>query len=141
MENKIEDVFPRGTIQRFATAGGFNTLIFWLAWELFRISPLVDIVGETFVWTLSWILSSTIAHFIHRWFTFDGRRDIKQTMVRALSVYSVGLVCSTLSYDSLLVIIADLPIRMIFLINMSNWGIFTWAAMRWYVFGYTDEEE
>ncbi len=141
MEHKIENVFPRGTIQRFATAGGFNTLIFWLAWEFFRMSALVDMVGETFVWTLSWIVSSTIAHFIHRWFTFDGRRDIRQTMIRALSVYSLGLVCSTLSYDSLLVIIADLPIRLIFLINMSIWGIFTWAAMRWYVFGYTDEEE
>ena len=56
-------------------------------------------------------------------------------------VWNIGIGFGLLSYDSLLVIIADLPIRMIFLINMSIWGIFTWAAMRWYVFGYTDEEE
>jgi putative flippase GtrA len=138
--NKIKEAFPRGTIQRFATFGGFNTLIFWLSWEVFRLTPLIGLVGETFVWAISWIFSSSIAHFVHRWFTFDGRRDIKQTMIRAVSVYSLGLVCSTLSYDSLL-LATELPIRLIFLINMCIWGIFTWAAMRWYVFGYTDGEE
>jgi putative flippase GtrA len=139
-QSKIKEVFPRGTIQRFATAGGFNTLIFWISWEIFRVTPIIDFTGETFIWTISWILSSTIAHFVHRWFTFDGRRDIKQTLLRAVSVYSFGLVASTLSYDSFL-IVSDLPIRLIFLINMCIWGVFTWAAMRWFVFGYTDEEE
>jgi len=101
---------------------------------------MVSIVGETFVWAMSWIASSSIAHFVHRWFTFDGRRDIRQTLIRAISVYSFGLVASTLSYDSLL-IITDFPIRLIFLINMCIWGIVTWAAMRWFVFGYTEDCE
>ena len=137
---KIKEAFPRGTIQRFATAGGVNTLIFWISWEIFRLTPLIDFSGGTFIWTKSWVFSSKIAHLVPRWFTFDGRRDIKQTLLRAMSVYSFGLVLSTLSYDSFLVI-SDLPIRLIFLINMCLWGIFTWAAMRWFVFGYTDEEE
>ncbi len=73
-------------------------------------------------------------------FTFDGRKNVKNTILGALSVYAFGMAGSTLSYDALITLF-DAPIRLLFLINMLGWGLFTWATMRWFVFGYTSEEE
>lgn len=132
-------VVPRGTIRRFSVSGGFNTLIFWLLWEfLVYISPLIGI-SNTFAWAIGWFASSISAHFVHRYFTFDGRKDVRHTAIGALSVYAFGLVGSTLTFDSL-VILSNFPIRLIFLINLCAWGIFTWAMMKWLVFAYIDDE-
>lgn len=135
----LADVLPRGTLQRFATAGGVNSLIFWILWELLRISPLLEYITETGAWAVSWIISCTIAHFVHRFFTFDGRRDIKKTMLGAFTVYSFGGALSTLTYN-LMYNDTSLDIRLIFGLNLVIWGIFTWACMRWLVFGYKNDE-
>ena len=58
-------------------------------------------------------------------------------MLGAFAVYAVGGILSTLSYEYL-VSNLDLFIRMIFVINMLIWGLFTWASMRWFVFEYDD---
>ncbi|MEJ6530382.1 MAG: GtrA family protein [Euryarchaeota archaeon] len=135
-----QQVVPRGTIRRFTVSGGFNTLLFWLIWEfLMLFSPSLGI-SNTFAWSIGWFISSISAHFVHRYFTFDGRKDVRHTAIGALSVYAFGLVGSTLTFDSL-VILSELPIRLIFLLNVCAWGIFTWGMMKWMVFGYIDESE
>lgn len=138
---KMTDVLPRGTLQRFGIAGGFNTFIFWIIWELLRISPVYDALNETLLWSLSWFGSSIVAHFVHRVFTFDGRRNVRTTVLGAISVYAVGMMGSTLTFDIMLDLLSHLPIRLLFLVNIGIWGIFTWASMRWFVFGYSKIEE
>ena len=128
---------PRGTIRRFATAGAVNTLFFWILWEILRFSPALELFSETGIWAISWIISCTIAHFTHRYFTFDGRKDVRATILGAFTVYAIGGALSTISYE-LLVSNLDLTIRIIFVINTLIWGLFTWASMRWFVFGYDD---
>lgn len=128
---------PRGTIRRFATAGAVNTLFFWVLWEILRFSPALELFSETGVWAISWIISCTIAHFTHRYFTFDGRKDVRATILGAFTVYGIGGALSTISYE-LLVSNLDFHIRIIFVINTLIWGLFTWASMRWFVFGYDD---
>ena len=128
---------PRGTIRRFATAGAVNTLFFWILWEILRFSPALELFSETGVWAISWIISCTIAHFTHRYFTFDGRKDVRATILGAFTVYAIGGALSTISYE-LLVSNLDFQIRIIFVINTLIWGLFTWASMRWFVFGYDD---
>jgi putative flippase GtrA len=135
-----QQVVPRGTIRRFTVCGGFNTLLFWLLWEILMLFSQSLGITNTFAWAIGWFASSISAHFVHRFFTFDGRKDVRYTAIGALSVYALGLVGSTLTFDSL-VSISDLPIRLIFLVNASAWGIFTWAMMKWLVFGYIDESE
>lgn len=130
-------IAPRGTIRRFASAGAINTLLFWLFWELLRLSPALTYISETGAWAAAWVMSCTIAHFTHRYFTFDGRKDVKATMIGALAVYAVGGILSTVFYD-ILVANLTLPIRITFIINMLVWGLFTWACMRWFVFEYQD---
>ena len=136
-KEQFSAIAPRGTIRRFATAGAVNTLLFWIFWEILRISPALEILSETGVWSVAWVISCTIAHFTHRYFTFDGRKDVKTTMLGAFTVYAIGGALSTVSYE-LLVSNLDLQIRIIFVINMLIWGLFTWASMRWFVFGYDD---
>ena len=136
-KEQFSAIAPRGTIRRFATAGAVNTLLFWIFWEILRISPALEILSETGIWAVAWVISCTIAHFTHRYFTFDGRKDVKTTMLGAFTVYAIGGALSTVSYE-LLVSNLDLQIRIIFVINMLIWGLFTWASMRWFVFGYDD---
>ncbi|MBT5727447.1 GtrA family protein [Candidatus Poseidoniaceae archaeon] len=137
----MSEVLPRGTLQRFGIAGGFNTFIFWIIWETLRLSPLYDAAGETVLWSLSWLASSVVAHFVHRRFTFDGRRNVRTTVLGAISVYAVGMMGSTLSFDVMLDLLTTFPIRLLFLLNIGIWGLFTWASMRWFVFGYTTIED
>ena len=137
----MSEVLPRGTLQRFGIAGGFNTFIFWIIWETLRLSPLYDAAGETVMWSLSWLASSVVAHFVHRKFTFDGRRNVRTTVLGAISVYAVGMMGSTLSFDAMLDLLSAFPIRLLFLLNIGIWGLFTWASMRWFVFGYTTIED
>ena len=137
----MSEVLPRGTLQRFGIAGGFNTFIFWIIWETLRLSPLYDAAGETVLWSLSWLASSVAAHFVHRRFTFDGRRNVRTTVLGAISVYAVGMMGSTLSFDVMLDLLTTFPIRLLFLLNIGIWGLFTWASMRWFVFGYTTIED
>ena len=137
----MSEVLPRGTLQRFGIAGGFNTFIFWIIWEALRLSPLYDAAGETVLWSLSWLASSVVAHFVHRRFTFDGRRNVRTTVLGAISVYAVGMMGSTLSFDVMLDLLTTFPIRLLFLVNIGIWGLFTWASMRWFVFGYTTIED
>ncbi|MDA8615620.1 GtrA family protein [Candidatus Poseidoniales archaeon] len=137
----MSEVLPRGTLQRFGIAGGFNTFIFWIIWETLRLSPLYDAAGETELWSLSWLASSVVAHFVHRRFTFDGRRNVRTTVLGAISVYAVGMMGSTLSFDVMLDLLTTFPIRLLFLLNIGIWGLFTWASMRWFVFGYTTIED
>ncbi|MBT5594831.1 MAG: hypothetical protein HOJ60_04770 [Euryarchaeota archaeon] len=136
----VAEVLPRGTLQRFGIAGGFNTFLFWIIWELLRSTILLDLLNETAIWSISWAMSSLSAHYVHRFFTFDGRKNVKNTIMGALSVYAFGMAGSTLSYDALLSM-TSAPIRLVFLVNMLGWGLFTWSTMRWFVFGYTTEEE
>ena len=136
-KEQFSAIAPRGTIRRFATAGAVNTLLFWIFWEILRISPALEILSETGIWAVAWVISCTIAHFTHRYFTFDGRKDVKTTILGAFTVYAIGGALSTISYE-LLVSNLDLQIRIIFVINMLIWGLFTWASMRWFVFGYDD---
>ena len=112
----MSEVLPRGTLQRFGIAGGFNTFIFWIIWETLRLSPLYDAAGETVLWSLSWLASSVVAHFVHRRFTFDGRRNVRTTVLGAISVYAVGMMGSTLSFDVMLDLLTTFPIRLLFLL-------------------------
>ena len=134
-QQQFAAIAPRGTIRRFAIAGTANTLLFWILWESLRISPVLELCSESGIWAIAWIISCTIAHFTHRYLTFDGRKDVRITMLGAFTVYAIGGTLSTISYE-LLVSNLDFHIRMIFMMNTLIWGLFTWASMRWFVFGY-----
>jgi hypothetical protein len=128
--------FSKGSLQRFGLAGGFNTLIFLILIEIFYV--IFDESFAPFIWAVSWILTSYIAHFIHRWFTFDTTEPIKKTIPLVAILYIIGMLGSTWTYVEFLGILT-IDIRLIALLNVLLWGAITWLSMRVFIFKHVKE--
>ena len=55
-KEQFSQLAPRGTIRRFASAGAINTLLFWIFWEVLRLSPALELLSETGVWAAAWVM-------------------------------------------------------------------------------------
>jgi hypothetical protein len=128
--------FSKGSLQRFGLAGGFNTLIFLILIEIFYV--IFDESFAPFIWAVSWILTSYIAHFIHRWFTFDTKEPVKKTIPLVAILYIIGMLGSTWTYVEFLGILT-IDIRLIALLNVLLWGAITWLSMRMFIFKHVKE--
>ena len=128
---RLDSWAPRGSVQRFALAGGFNSGLFWVMWELFIV--LFADVDLRMLWGVAWGLTGVMAHFVHRMFTFDGHRAVKLTLSASIPVYVGSLIGSSYTIG----ILADLApdwLRVLGLLNMAVWGVLIWATMRVFVF-------
>jgi putative flippase GtrA len=126
--------FKKGTLQRFGIAGGFNTLIFLVLMEFFYF-----MFPESFaaiIWATSWIISSFLAHFVHRYFTFETDEPMKKTIPLVALLYVVGMLGSTWTYMFFLGTLS-IHIRYIALGNVLLWGAITWMSMRIFIFKHT----
>ena len=122
---------PRGSVQRFAIAGGFNSGLFWLMWEISLVLPInVDL---RVLWGIAWGLTGIMAHFVHRSFTFDNHRSVKLTFSASVPVYIASLAGSSFAIG-VLAAMAPQWLRMLGLLNMAVWGLLIWATMRVFVF-------
>jgi len=123
--------FSKGSLQRFGLAGGFNTLLFLILIEIFY--AFLDESYAPFIWAASWILTSYVAHYIHRWFTFDTTEPVQKTIPLVAILYIIGMLGSTWTYVEFLGILT-IDIRLIALLNVLLWGAFTWLSMRILIF-------
>ncbi len=131
---------PRGSLQRFALAGGFNSGVFFLLWEFLRLFLSDDSTGIRIAWGVAWGSTGFMAHFVHRWFTFDKRKSIKWTIGGAFGAYIFSLAGSTYTIG----LFASQPaetLRWLGVANLLAWGIIIWAIMRLFVFQYRTTEE
>ena len=89
-----------GELTRFASLGIFNVGIMLLLFSIFRffqpeIYPALDVA---IAWFISYLLTSIMAHHLHRKYTFSVEDGIyKKSLYRAMIVYSVVMVLSTVS--------------------------------------------
>ena len=130
---------PRGSLQRFALAGGFNSSVFFLLWEFLRLFLSDDSTGIRIAWGVAWGATGFMAHFVHRWFTFDNRKSIQWTIGASFGAYVFSLGGSTYTIG----LFADQPeatLRWLGLANLLSWGIISWAIMGLFVFHYKTEE-
>ena len=127
----IAKAIPRGSLQRFGIAGGLNTVIFWMLWELMLWFFPQHALGV--LWACAWAISSCIAHFVHRSLTFDGSMPLKWTLTTSIPVYILSMFGSsaTITY---LVKISSLHLRILSLVNILVWGFIVWLLMRVVVF-------
>jgi hypothetical protein len=132
----LNQFFSKGSLQRFGLAGGFNTLLFLILIEIFY--TIFDESSAPFVWAVSWILTSYMAHFIHRWFTFDTTEPIRKTIPLVAILYIFGMLGSTWTYVEFLQILS-IDIRLIALLNVLLWGAITWLSMRVLIFKHVKE--
>ena len=131
---------PRGSLQRFALAGGFNSGVFFLLWEFLRLFLSDDSTGIRIAWGVAWGSTGFMAHFVHRWFTFDKRKSIKWTIGGAFGAYIFSLAGSTYTIG----LFASQPaetLRWLGVANLLAWGVIIWAIMRLFVFQYRTEDD
>ena len=131
---------PRGSLQRFGLAGGFNSGVFFLLWEFLRLFLSDDSTGIRIAWGVAWGSTGFMAHFVHRWFTFDKRKSIKWTIGGAFGAYIFSLAGSTYTIG----LFASQPaetLRWLGVANLLAWGVIIWAIMRLFVFQYRTEDD
>ena len=138
-DSSFNRLIPRGSLQRFALAGGFNSGVFFLLWEFLRLFLSDDSTGIRIAWGVAWGTTGRMAHFVHRWFTFDNRKSLQWTIGASFGTYVFSLVGSTYTIG----LFANQPeetLRWLGLANLLSWGIIIWAMMRLLVFQYKTEE-
>jgi len=125
---------PRGSLGRFALAGGFNSTVFYLAWttSMFLL-PDVDV---RILWGTFWGLTGVMAHFVHRWYTFDSHKSLAWTLPTAVPVYGGSLLGSSLTIGWLSERFPN-QIEWLGLPNLLCWGIIIWLTMRVFVFQFS----
>lgn len=131
MSKRRLDLFKKGTLQRFGIAGGFNTLLFLVIIEIFYF--VISESHAAMIWATSWILTSFLAHFVHRAFTFETEEPMKKTIPLVALLYFIGMVGSTWTYLFFLDLLT-IHIRYIALGNVLLWGSVTWINMRLFIF-------
>ena len=125
---------PRGSLGRFALAGAFNSAVFYIAWTgSMALLPEVDV---RILWGTFWGITGVLAHFVHRWYTFDNHKSLAWTLPAAIPVYVGSLVGSSMTIGWLSDRYPD-QIEWMGLPNMLCWGILIWLTMRVFVFQFT----
>ena len=129
-----ERLAPRGSLGRFALAGAFNSSVFYITWTAsMYFLPEVDI---RILWGTFWGLTGVMAHFIHRWYTFDNHKSLAWTFPAAIPVYVGSLVGSSLTIGWLSEQYPG-PIEWLGFPNMLCWGVIIWLSMRIFVFPFS----
>jgi len=125
---------PRGSLGRFALAGAFNSGVFYASWTISMfLLPDVDV---RLLWGTFWGLTGVMAHFIHRWYTFDNHKPLAWTLPAAIPVYVGSLVGSSMTIGWLSERYPG-QIEWMGLPNMLCWGVLIWLTMRIFVFQFS----
>ena len=125
---------PRGSLGRFALAGAFNSGVFYVTWTISMfLLPDVDI---RILWGTFWGLTGVMAHFVHRWYTFDNHKPLTWTLPTAIPVYIGSLVGSSLTIGWLSERYPN-QVEWMGIPNMMCWGVIIWLSMRIFVFQFS----
>ena len=125
---------PRGSLGRFALAGAFNSGVFYASWTISMfLLPDVDV---RILWGTFWGLTGVMAHFVHRWYTFDNHKPLTWTLPAAIPVYVGSLVGSSMTIGWLSEKYPN-QIEWMGLPNMLCWGVLIWLTMRVFVFQFS----
>ena len=125
---------PRGSLARFALAGAFNSGVFYASWTISMfLLPDVDV---RILWGTFWGLTGVMAHFVHRWYTFDNHKPLAWTLPAAIPVYVGSLVGSSMTIGWLSERYPG-QIEWMGLPNMLCWGVLIWLTMRAFVFQFS----
>ena len=129
----LDERVPRGSLVRFGLGGSINSLAFYACWAVMLVT--LSWIDVRLLWAVAWGATSIMAHFVHRWFTFDNRKPMTWTLPTAIPVSIIGLVGSSLTIGWLDEQLA-LDLRLLGLVNLLLWGVIVWLMMRWLVFQY-----
>lgn len=118
-----------GTFRRYVATAMVNFLVFYSLWELFLFILPGGGVWPTVSWAIAWLFGSLQAHWTHRTWTFDSKRDIRWTIPATMALYIIGGVGSTAWYY-IGTVIWGFDERIFFLLNSSLWGFLNYLGQR-----------
>jgi putative flippase GtrA len=118
-----------GTFRRYVATALVNFLVFYSLWELFLFILPGGGVWPTVSWAIAWLFGSLQAHWTHRTWTFDSKRDIRWTIPATMALYIIGGVGSTAWYY-IGTVIWGFNERIFFLLNSSLWGFLNYLGQR-----------
>ena len=133
----LDQRVPRGSIVRFSIAGGFNSFLFYVCWA--GLLAMLTDADVRILWGICWGVTGVLAHFVHRWVTFDDRKPVAWTLFTAVPVYFTSLVGSSITIGWLATAYAT-GVRLMGLLNLLGWGVIVWLLMRLFVFQYSPTE-
>ena len=118
-----------GTFRRYVATAMVNFLVFYSLWELFLFILPDGGVWPTVSWAIAWLFGSLQAHWTHRTWTFDSKRDIRWTIPATMALYIIVGVGSTAWYY-IGTVIWGFDERIFFLLNSSLWGFLNYLGQR-----------
>ena len=88
-----------GELIRFALLGIFNVGVMLLLFSVIRYSQpeIYRALDVAIAWLISYLLTSIMAHHLHRKYTFATDGIYKKSLVKAMYVYTSVMILSTLS--------------------------------------------
>ena len=95
--------------------------------------PKVDV---RILWGTFWGLTGIMAHFVHRWYTFDNHKSLRWTLPTAIPVYLASMYGSSVTIGWLE---GEFPEQIVWLgiPNLLFWGVIIWLTMRIFVFQFS----
>ena len=100
-ESKISAIWNNYSILRYSIVGTVNMILFFvfyliLQWVFGGISH-----GKTVAWAGSWIVEATLAHFLHRTWTFKSESVVAKSLSITTLIYTITLFTSSVTFDLL----------------------------------------
>jgi putative flippase GtrA len=97
----VSEDYPWGKLLReyvmYCTIGCFNVVVFFAMYYFLYKEQLSDQYPAASAWAISYFASSIMAHYLHRWLTFESLTSYKKSLVVMMTIYVALLIISTIS--------------------------------------------
>ena len=97
----VSEDYPWGKLLReyamYCAVGCFNVAVFFAMYYFLYKAQISVQYPAASAWAISYFLSSILAHYLHRWLTFESLADYKKSLVVMMTIYVALLIISTIS--------------------------------------------
>ena len=81
----------------YCAVGCINVAVFFVLYYFLYQAQISEEFPAASAWAISYFLSSVLAHYLHRWLTFESLTGYKKSLVVMMAIYTVLLLISTAS--------------------------------------------
>ena len=81
----------------YCCVGCINVAFFFILYHILYNAEISQEFQAAAAWSISYFISSILAHYLHRWLTFESISAYRKSLFVMLSIYIVLLIISTAS--------------------------------------------
>ena len=97
----VSEDYPWGKLLReyvtYCAVGCINVVVFFVLYIWLYEIRLSEDYPSAAAWSISYLVSSVQAHFLHRWLTFESPTGYTKSLVAMMTIYTVLWLISTVS--------------------------------------------